>query len=135
MSSRRVKTSEDVINELFDREFEGLSQDIKDIFEQIEQEEFEKRKIDNEKYKNYSLDKYSKNSDKYNIKTNINTNNNNYNTNAGRLNNLMNTDMIMKDIRELCKANQIKLSRIVNDKRVIYTKKELITKLKRKKII
>jgi hypothetical protein len=129
MSSRRVKTSEDVINDLIDREFGGLSEDIKDIFEQIEKEEFEKRNKENEKYKNYSLNEYSNNSDKYKIKTNI------YNTNAGRLNNLMNTDMIMKDIRELCKANQIKLSRIVNDKRVIYTKKELITKLKRKKII
>lgn len=44
-------------------------------------------------------------------------------------------DMNMKYIKELCKANQIKLSQIKNDKRVIYTKKELITKLKRKKII
>jgi hypothetical protein len=45
------------------------------------------------------------------------------------------TDMNMKDIKELCKANQIKLSKIVNDKTVVYTKKELITKLKRKKLI
>jgi hypothetical protein len=43
--------------------------------------------------------------------------------------------MTMKDIRELCKANQIKLSRVVNDKRVVYKKKELLTKLKRKKVI
>jgi hypothetical protein len=46
-----------------------------------------------------------------------------------------NADMNMKDIKELCKANQIKLSKIVNDKTVVYTKKELITKLKRKKLI
>jgi hypothetical protein len=45
------------------------------------------------------------------------------------------TDMTMKDIKELCKANQIKLSRVVDDKRVCYKKKELLTKLKRKKII
>ena len=43
--------------------------------------------------------------------------------------------MNMKYIKKLCKANQIKLSQTKNDKRVIYTKKELITKLKRKKII
>jgi hypothetical protein len=41
----------------------------------------------------------------------------------------------MKNIKELCKANQIKLSRVVNGMRVVYTKKELITKLKKKKII
>jgi hypothetical protein len=44
-------------------------------------------------------------------------------------------DMTMKDIKELCKANQIKLSRVIDDKRVCYKKKELLTKLKRKKII
>lgn len=44
-------------------------------------------------------------------------------------------DMTMKDIKELCKANQIKLSRVIDDKRVVYKKKELLTKLKRKKII
>jgi len=43
--------------------------------------------------------------------------------------------MTMKDIRQLCKDNQIKLSRVVNDKRVIYKKKELLTKLKRKKVV
>jgi hypothetical protein len=37
-------------------------------------------------------------------------------------------------IKELCKANQIKLSRIIDGKRVVYKMKELITKLKRKKI-
>jgi hypothetical protein len=45
------------------------------------------------------------------------------------------TEMNMKNIKELCKANQIKLSRVVNNKRVAYAKKELLTKLKKKKII
>jgi hypothetical protein len=54
---------------------------------------------------------------------------------GGRRNKLNHTDMNMKDIKELCKANQIKLSKTVNEKRVVYKKKELITKLKRKKII
>lgn len=44
------------------------------------------------------------------------------------------SNCVMKDIKELCKANKIKLSRIIDGKRVIYKKKELITKLKRKKI-
>ena len=52
-----------------------------------------------------------------------------------RRNHPKHTDMTMKDIKELCKANQIKLSRVVGDKRVVYKKKELITKLKRKKVI
>ena len=55
--------------------------------------------------------------------------------NGGYHNKSKHTDMSMKDIKELCKANQIKLSRVVNDKSVVYTKKELITKLKRKKLI
>jgi len=46
-----------------------------------------------------------------------------------------NNTMTMKDIRELCKDNQIKLSRVVNDIRVVYKKRELLTKLKRKKVI
>ena len=46
-----------------------------------------------------------------------------------------NNTMTMKDIRELCKDNQIKLSRVVKDIRVVYKKKELLTKLKRKKVI
>ena len=54
---------------------------------------------------------------------------------AGRHNKSNCADMSMKDIKDLCKANQIKLSRVVNDKSVVYTKKELITKLKRKKLI
>jgi hypothetical protein len=41
----------------------------------------------------------------------------------------------MKDIKYMCKANQIKLSRVVNGARIVYKKRELITKLKRKKII
>ena len=44
-------------------------------------------------------------------------------------------EMNVKDIKELCKANQIKLSRVVDGKRVAYTKKELMTKLKRKKLL
>ena len=44
-------------------------------------------------------------------------------------------DMNMKDIKDLCKANQIKLSKVVEGKNVAYKKKELLTKLKRKKII
>jgi hypothetical protein len=44
-------------------------------------------------------------------------------------------DMTMKDIKEMCKANQIKLSKVVDNKRVVFKKKELITKLKRKKLL
>jgi len=44
-------------------------------------------------------------------------------------------EMNMKDIKEVCKANQIKLSRVVDGKRVAYKKKELMTKLKRKKLM
>jgi hypothetical protein len=44
-------------------------------------------------------------------------------------------DMTMKDIKEMCKANQIKLSKVVEGKRVVFKKKELITKLKRKKLL
>jgi len=40
----------------------------------------------------------------------------------------------LKAIKELCKANKIKLSRSIDGKRVVYKKSELITKLKRKKI-
>jgi hypothetical protein len=44
-------------------------------------------------------------------------------------------DMTMKEIKEMCKANLIKLSKVVEGKRVVYKKKELITKLKRKKLL
>lgn len=54
---------------------------------------------------------------------------------GGRRNKSKYAEVKMKDIKELCKANNIKLSRVVNDKRVVYKKKELLTKLKRKKII
>ena len=54
---------------------------------------------------------------------------------GGRRNKPTYDTMTMKDIKELCKANQIKLSRVVKDKRVVYKKKELITKLKRKKVM
>ena len=54
---------------------------------------------------------------------------------GGRRNSLKHADISMKYIKSLCKANQIKLSTTINDKRVTYTKKELITKLKRKKLL
>jgi hypothetical protein len=54
---------------------------------------------------------------------------------GGRRNKPTYDTMTMKDIKEHCKANQIKLSRVVNDKRIVYKKKELLTKLKRKKVI
>ena len=44
-------------------------------------------------------------------------------------------EMTMKDIKGMCKANQIKLSKVVEGKRVAFKKKELITKLKRKKLL
>ena len=44
-------------------------------------------------------------------------------------------EMTMKDIKEMCKANEIKLSKVVEGKRVAFKKKELITKLKRKKLL
>jgi hypothetical protein len=44
-------------------------------------------------------------------------------------------EMNLKDIKEVCKVNQIKLSRVVDGKRVAYKKKELMTKLKRKKLL
>lgn len=46
-----------------------------------------------------------------------------------------NPEMKMDDVKRLCKNNQIKLSKTVNGDRVVYTKKELITKLKRKKLL
>lgn len=54
---------------------------------------------------------------------------------GGRSNKPNFIDMTMKDIRELCKANQIKLSRVVDGKRVAYKKKELMTRLRRKKLL
>ena len=57
------------------------------------------------------------------------------NLSVGSRNKSKHADMNMKDIKRLCKANQIKLSKTKDGIRVIYTKKELITKLKRKKIL
>jgi hypothetical protein len=54
---------------------------------------------------------------------------------GGRRNNSKYTDISMKYIKSLCKTNQIKLSTTINNKRVTYTKNELITKLKRKKLL
>jgi hypothetical protein len=65
-----------------------------------------------------------------------NKNNITYTLSGGRRrNNSKHADMKMKDVKILCKKNQIKLSTTVNNKRVVYTKKELITKLKRKKAL
>jgi hypothetical protein len=55
--------------------------------------------------------------------------------NGGRRNQSKHADVKMKVIKGLCKANNIKLSRVIDGKRVPYNKKELLTKLKRKKII
>jgi hypothetical protein len=54
---------------------------------------------------------------------------------GGRRNQSKHSDVKMKVIKGLCKANNIKLSRVIDGKRVPYNKKELLTKLKRKKII
>lgn len=54
---------------------------------------------------------------------------------GGRRNQSKYADVKMKVIKGLCKANNIKLSRVIDGKRVPYNKKELLTKLKRKKII
>jgi hypothetical protein len=54
---------------------------------------------------------------------------------GGRRNKTNEKDMKMDDIKKLCKNNKIKLSKTVNDKRIIYTKKELITKLRKKNIL
>lgn len=54
---------------------------------------------------------------------------------GGRRNKSKNIEMKMVDVKRLCKNNQIKLSKTVNGKRVVYTKKELITKLKRRKLL
>jgi len=133
MSLRRVETREDVIKELYDSKFGNLSEDIQEIIEQIiqKQEEEDAKK----KLKKLNMSKYTNDSllIKKNIrtnKTNINNKNIYNNTNGGHRNN-----MSMKDIKYMCKANQIKLSRVVNRVRIVYKKKELITKLKRKKII
>jgi len=52
-----------------------------------------------------------------------------------RRNKSNNIEMKMVDVKRLCKNNQIKLSKTVNGKRIVYTKKDLITKLKRKKLL
>lgn len=134
MSSRRVETREEVLKQLYDNKFGNLSQDIQEIIEEIiqKQEEEEvikklkKLKLDMSKYTNYSNDS------NYSFLINKNIYNN---TNGGRYNNLNYTEINIKDIKYMCKANQIKLSKVVNGTRIVYTKKELLTKLKRKKII
>ena len=139
MSSRRVETKKDVIKQLYDTKFGNLSQDIQEIIEEIiqKQEEEEAKK----KLKLNMRSKYT--NDLLLINKNIRTNNKNIRTNKTNINkNIYNNtngghrnNMNMKDIKYMCKANQIKLSKVVNDARIVYTKKELITKLKRRKII
>jgi hypothetical protein len=129
MSLRRVETREDVIKKLYDSKFGNLSEDIQEIIKEIiqKQEDAEKKQS---KYTNTNnLFLINKNISK---KTDINKNN--YNMN-GRGHYNYSNNINMKNIKELCKANQIKLSRVVNNKRVAYAKKELLTKLKKKKII
>jgi len=135
MSLRRVETREDVIKELYDSKFGNLSEDIQEIIEQIiqkQEEEDAKKKLKLNMSKNTNdslLIKKNIRTNKIN-KTNINNKNIYNNTNGGHRNN-----MSMKDIKYMCKTNQIKLSRVVNGVRIVYKKKELITKLKMKKII
>ena len=133
MSSRRVETKKDVIKQLYDTKFGNLSQDIQEIIEEIiqkqEEEEEAKKKLKLNMRSKYTNDLLLINKNIRTNKTNINKNIYN-NTNGGHRNN-----MNMKDIKYMCKANQIKLSKVVNGARIVYTKKELITKLKRKKII
>ena len=133
MSSRRVETKKDVIKQLYDTKFGNLSQDIQEIIEEIiqkqEEQEEAKKKLKLNMRSKYTNDLLLINKNIRTNKTNINKNIYN-NTNGGHRNN-----MNMKDIKYMCKANQIKLSKVVNGARIVYTKKELITKLKRKKII
>ena len=137
MSSKRVETREEVLKQLYDNKFGNLSQDIQEIIEEIiqKQEEEEvikklkKLKLDMSKYTNYSNDSNDSNKSFFIYKNIYN------NTNGGRYNNLNYTEINIKDIKYMCKANQIKLSKVVNGTRIVYTKKELLTKLKRKKII
>lgn len=131
-SSSKVEKREDVITKLYNNKFGNLSQDIQEIIEQKIQEQEQKEK----EKKNYKYSKYTNYENDSLLKQNIITTkpdidkNKIINNIGGRRNN-----MSMKDIKYMCKANQIKLSRVVNGVRIIYTKKELITKLKRKKII
>ena len=132
MSSRRVETKKDVIKQLYDTKFGNLSQDIQEIIEEIiqkQEEEEAKKKLKLNMRSKYTNDLLLINKNIRTNKTNINKNIYN-NTNGGHRNN-----MNMKDIKYMCKANQIKLSKVVNGARIVYTEKELITKLKRKKII
>ena len=132
MSSRRAETREDVLKKLYDNKFGNLSQDIQEVIEQIiqkQEEEDAKKQLKLNMRSKYTNDLLLINKNIRTNKTNINKNIYN-NTNGGHRNN-----MNMKDIKYMCKANQIKLSKVVNGARIVYTEKELITKLKRKKII
>jgi hypothetical protein len=135
MSSRRVETRDDVINELYNKKFGELSQDIKEIIDQKELEKLQKHiEIDLEAYKTYKLwnninNKYQqikadkdlrkminfKKEDLQDWKDNVVYN---YNMDGG-----YHTEMNIKDIKYMCKANQIKLSKVVNGTRIVYKKK------------
>jgi hypothetical protein len=131
MSLRRVETREDVIKELYDRKFGNLSEDIQEIIKEIILE-------DAKKQLKLNMSKYTNTNNLFLINKNISKkkdiNKNNYNMNGSGHYNYSN-NINMKNIKELCKANQIKLSRVVNGMRIAYAKKELLTKLKKKKII
>ena len=127
------------INRLFNTKFGNVAKDMKQLFEENleKQQEEDIKKLLQSIRRNYT-DIDTNNDNLYLIDQNIstiplNTKNYNKNMNGGHYNYSNNTNM--KNIKKLCKANQIKLSRVVNGMRVVYTKKELITKLKKKKII
>ena len=139
-----MDSREAVINRLFKTKFGNVAKDMKQLFEENleKQQEEDIKKLIQSIRRNYTdIDTNKDKNNLYLIDQNISTiplntinyNKNNYNMNGGHYNYSNNTNM--KNIKELCKANQIKLSRVVNGMRVIYTKKELITKLKKKKII
>jgi hypothetical protein len=95
--------------------------------------------IDDQNFKNRFLEHIKKGNNLDLLETQIklyieNQNRLKYST-GGRRNKTNEKDMKMDDIKKLCKNNEIKLSKTVNDKRIIYTKKELITKLRKKNIL
>jgi len=134
-----MDSREAVINRLFNTKFGNVAKDMKQLFkENLEkQQEEDIKKLLQSIRRNYTDINTNKNNlyliDQKISKIPLDTINYNKNMNGGHYNYSNNTNM--KNIKELCKANQIKLSRVVNGMRVVYTKKELITKLKKKKII
>jgi hypothetical protein len=134
-----MDSREAVSNRLFNTKFWNVAKDMKQLFkENLEkQQEEDIKKLLQSIRRNYTDINTNKNNlyliDQKISKIPLDTINYNKNMNGGHYNYSNNTNM--KNIKELCKANQIKLSRVVNGMRVVYTKKELITKLKKKKII